>query len=385
MLRRALILLIGTLGLAACGSSDTDAPGDANQPPSAQSKPASPAPAVNGPGAVAILLPLSGKLADIGRPMLRAAQLSLLAPGAPDLIIKDTEGSPDQAAQMARDAIAEGAKIILGPVTSPETAQVGQVARAAGIPVLAFTNDQTVSQPGVWTLGITPSQQVRRLVEAAKDANKLPIVALLPDDDFGRAMGDELTRLMAADGQPPPSIRMHGPGTQAVNQVVADVTSTMLPGEPPPFGAILLGTYGKDLKAFADAFAANHINRSKVQILGPGLWSDPASGSSVLTGAWFAVPDPDARRNMVRDFQAKFKEPAPPRADLAHDAASIARVLTVKGRLTTDGLTQPAGFTGVDGWFALQPDGQVRRGLALFRVDQGKVTKIGAAATGPGG
>jgi ABC-type branched-subunit amino acid transport system substrate-binding protein len=331
---------------------------------------------------VAILLPLSGRLADIGGPMLKAAQLSLSVPGSPSLLVKDTAGSPEQAAQMARDAIAEGARMILGPVTSPETAQVGQIARTAGIPVLAFTNDQTVSQPGVWTLGITPSQQVRRLVDAVNAANHGPILGLLPDDDFGHAMADELTRMTAGGGQPA-SVRFHGPGDQAVRAVVADMTSEILPGEPPPFNAILLGTYGKDLKSFADAFAAAHINRSKVQILGPGLWSDPASGSSVMQGAWFAVPDPEARRDMVSKFQARYKEPAPPRADLAHDAASIARVLAARGQMSIDGLTQAAGFTGVDGWFALRPDGQVRRGLALFRVDSGKVTKIGAAATGP--
>ncbi len=62
------------------------------------------------PGQVAILLPLSGRLGDIGRPMLRAAQLYLAYPGSPTLIVKDTAGSPDSAARAAEDAIAEGAK-----------------------------------------------------------------------------------------------------------------------------------------------------------------------------------------------------------------------------------------------------------------------------------
>ena len=38
-----------------------------------------------GSGQVAILLPLSGKLAEIGKPMLRAAQLALSVPGSPTL------------------------------------------------------------------------------------------------------------------------------------------------------------------------------------------------------------------------------------------------------------------------------------------------------------
>jgi branched-chain amino acid transport system substrate-binding protein len=103
--------------------------------------------------------------------------------------------------------------------------------------------------------------------------------------------------------------------------------------------------------------------------MGPGLWIDPASGSSAMIGGWFAVPDPDARRDLIRDLPRSIQESPPPRADLASDAAAIARVLAGQGRMNAAGLTQPVGFTGVDGWFVLLPDGQVRRGLAVFRVE----------------
>jgi len=386
MLRRAFVLLCGTLGVAACGSSNTGAPGAMNQPPGpgpGQTLSSIPAPTgpIN-PGQVAILLPLSGRLADIGRPMLRAAQLYLAFPGSPTLIVKDTAGSPDTAAQAAEEAIGEGAKLILGPLTSTETARVAPIAQRAGVPVLAFTNDQTVSQSGVWTLGITPGQQVRRLVGAARDSRLGPIAALLPDNDFGKAMGDEITRVASAEGQPPPFLRMIGPGEEAITAAVAELAGTASEDQPLPYGAILLGSVGNDLKVFAKAFADAKIDRAKVQILGPALWVDPASGSAALAGAWFAMPDPDARRDLIRDYTAAYKEPPPPRADLASDAASIARVLA--GRVGVSALTQPVGFAGVDGWFALLPDGQVRRGLAVFRVERnGRATKISDAPSGP--
>ena len=124
---------------------------------------------------VAILLPLSGPRADIGQAMLHAAQLALDGPGAPPLDVKDTGGTPDGAAAAAQSAIAEGAGLILGPLTSPETAAVAPVARAANVAVLAFTNDPSQAQPGVWTLGITPGQQVRRLVAAAQGAGQVAV------------------------------------------------------------------------------------------------------------------------------------------------------------------------------------------------------------------
>jgi branched-chain amino acid transport system substrate-binding protein len=381
-----------TAGLTACGSSDTGSPGAINQPPGFYQGGARPPSA--GPGTVAILLPLSGKLAEIGRPMLRAAQLSLSAAGSPTLEVKDTGGTPEGAAQAAREAVADGVRTILGPVTSPETAQVAPITRRAGIPVLAFTNDQGQSQPGVWTLGITPGQQVRRLMGAARESGHVPVAALLPDDDFGRAMGDELTRIANAEGQPAPFVRMYGPDKDAIPSVVNELAGMGAPDQPEdapqtaappfPFGAILLGATGNDLRVFAKAFADARIDRAKVQIMGPALWVDPASGSAALPGAWFAMPDPEARRDLIRDYMALYKDGPPPRVDLAHDAASIARVLASQGRLNAAGLTQPAGFTGVDGWFALMPDGQVRRGLAVFRVGSRPV-KVGNAPGGPTG
>jgi hypothetical protein len=102
-----------------------------------------------------------------------------------------------------------------------------------------------------------------------------------------------------------------------------------------------------------------------------------------MVGAWFATPDPDARRDFARDYLAAYKTPPSPLADLANDGAAIARVLASQGRLNSAGLVQPQGFNGVDGWFALLPDGQVRRGLAVFRVERLRAEKISDAPSGP--
>src|ERR1019366_9304855 len=158
MLCRAFVLLLGTLGLAACGAKDTGAPTAINQP-HGQAAGTTPTPGPAAAGPVAILLPLSGKMAEIGKPMLWGAQLALSIPGAPILDVKDTDGTPEGAARAAQQAIEGGARIILGPLTSAETARVAPIAQRAAVPVLAFTNDQGQAQPGGWTLGITPGQQ----------------------------------------------------------------------------------------------------------------------------------------------------------------------------------------------------------------------------------
>ncbi len=69
------------------------------------------------------------------------------------------------------------------------------------------------------------------------------------------------------------------------------------------------------------------VDRSAVQIIGPALWADPSSGSGAVSGAWYAAPDNSARSNLERDYAAKYGVPPPPLADLAYDAASVAKVV----------------------------------------------------------
>lgn len=358
----------------------------------------------SGPNAVqkvAILLPVTGPRADIGKVLAQAAQLALPPGGAPALDVIDTGGTAAGATAAAQAAVGNGDGVIIGPLTSAETAAVAPVARPAGIVVLAFTNDASQSQPGVWAIGVTPDQQIRRLVAAAQDQGKARFAALLPDNDFGRAMAGALARASAAAGLAQPTVRLHGAGMPAIQSATRDVSGyaerrgpidakvkaaralgtpegrrdarelVNTPIPPPAFDVLLLADTGDGLQEIAAVLPYYDVDRSAVQIVGPALWSSPASGSGALPGAWYAAPDGSARANLERDYAAKYGAPPPPLADLAFDAASVARVIATPRGADLGALTQPAGFVGADGWLAFQPDGQVRRGLAVFRVERG--------------
>ena len=115
MLRRAFVLLVGTVSLAGCGGGQYGYGGNGvgygGLPVRlAGAQPGGPPGAAGfGGQRVAILLPLSGPHADIGQPMLQAAQLAMDAQGGPPIDAKDTGGTPDGAAAAARAAIADGA------------------------------------------------------------------------------------------------------------------------------------------------------------------------------------------------------------------------------------------------------------------------------------
>lgn len=351
---------------------------------------------------VALLAPLTGPNAERGTALAQAAKLALGYPGAPMLDVIDTHGTPDGAAAAASAAISGGAGLILGPLTNTETSAAAGPAVAAGVAMLAFTSDPSQSRPGVWVLGLTPAQQVRRLVASSMAQGKQRFAALLPSNDFGQAMATALSQATASAGASADIRTLDNGGMQAANvavralsgyasrrgpldaqikaarashdangrKEVAELTRRAIP--PAPFDSLLLAATGDQLSQIASLLPYYDIDRPAVRVLGPALWANPtARGGADLSGAWYAAPDPAARSAFDQQYTAQYGTPAPGLADLAYDAAAIARVVGGAGDFSAASLTRPEGFAGVDGVLGLQPDGTVRRGLAVFEIQRG--------------
>ncbi len=405
MQRRTWLLLCTSLALAGCAVSPPPRGGT----PSALGRPAptfgSPITAqpVQAPRGrvVTLLAPLTGPNAERGQSLVNGARLALSTPDAPPLDVRDTAGTPEGALAAADAAIAAGTGMIIGPLTAGETAAVASRARPAGVPVLAFTSDAAQAQPGVWPLGITAAQQMRRVVAALAEQDRKRIAAILPESDFGRAMAAGLQQAASQAGLPAPDIRFHDGSTGGINRMVrnlaqyetrrgpieaqrraalarrdaegrakaAELVRTPIP--PPPIDALVLADTGEALGTIVSLLPYYDLDAPAVQVVGPALWSVAAGRiDAAMLGAWYAAPDPAARTDFSSRYSQATGAPAPGLADFAYDAAAVARVLDSEGR-AGGGLTRPEGFAGVDGVFGLQPDGSVRRGLALFRLERG--------------
>ena len=376
---RAFAFLAAATGLSAC-VADPGA-GGYNRPLGLNGIPGTYRPDAAAQGTrIAILVPLSGPTAEVGQALLRAAQLSLDQPGSPPLDVRDTKGTPAGAAEAARAALAGGAGIILGPLTAMETGAVASVAKPAGVLVLAFTSDVTQAQPGVWTLGITPGQQVRRLVLAVRGEGKMRIGAVVPQNAFGDALATGVSTAAAEAGAPPPRVVRYGStfaGLNASLKEVADYDARRSTPDPqsggpaePPVDALLLGASGPQLGQAAPLLTFYNIGPAQVRILGPATWAREASQLSALSGAWYAAPDPGARAAFEQAYAAKYGAPPRDLASLAYDAAGVARTAFDRLGYSAALLVRPQGYAGADGVFILLPDGQVRRSLAIFEVDR---------------
>lgn len=334
-------------------------------------------------GNVLLLVPLSGPLAAVGQVLENAAKLAMPPGSAPQLDIRDTQGTPQGAASAAKAGLAAGDGMIIGPLTAEDTQAVAPIARQEGVNMLPFTNDGALAAPGVWPLGITPAQQVERVVQFADDSGHTQFVGLLPDSDFGHRLADALQQEASALREPPPNIVYYTPGFQNINQAVQQLTgAAAISGTSassktaPSFNALFIGaTDPNTLAEIANFLPYYGVFTPQVQLMGPTLWSNLATAmasQSVFAGALYAAPNPADAGSFQAKYQAAYGSAPPGIADLAFDAAALARLAASSGGYTTKVLTAPSGFTGTDGLLVLQPDGTVKRGLAVFSIAPGQ-------------
>ncbi len=395
-------------------------------PPNLQPPPSMTPPEVP-PAKVALLLPLSGQGAEAGRALLNAAQIAVF--DFPDahltLMPQDTHGTPPGAAAAARQAVADGAELILGPLFAADARAAAPIAAGAGINEIAFSTDSQVAGGNVYLIGFLPDDEVKRVVSYAAHAGAHRFAALLPNTGYGQRVGNILRAAVSANGarlgpiqtydptnpqsmtdavkaltaraSPPPPAGQSGSAAAASTASDANVPDLSAQPAPPAtadalgFDALLIAEGGDGLHTLAPILTFYGINAANIRLLGTGLWDDPGVQSeSALVGGWFAGPPQAGFEHFAGRYQDAFGA-APPRiASLGYDATALAAVLARNGppgqRFSAAALTDPRGFAGIDGLFRLQPTGLPQRGLAVLEVrgDSFQVVDPAPTAFGPG-
>ena len=358
-------------------------------PPPGPPPPTSP-PAAAGPEKVALLVPLSGANAELGQAILDAAQLALFETGGDRLILvpRDTGGNAGGAANAARAAIGEGARLILGPLLAPEVEAVRPLARDAHINIIAFSTVTNLAGGNTFLMGFLPRQEVAREVGYARLQGLVRFAALAPNSPYGHLMADALREVATASGGTVAKVEFYDPRASDTSPAIqrlmpgggaaGGATPASAPSPVSSFDALLLPEGGAKLKEIARQVKETRRDTKPMRLLGSGLWDVPDIGSdAALVGGWFASSPPEARQEFERRYAATYGHEPPRLASLGYDAAALAAVLA-RGPgaepFSHQAILNPTGFTGVDGLFRFTPNGLVQRGLAVLEVEpEGRV------------
>jgi len=391
-------------------------------------------PVAIGPRIVALLAPLSGEQRAIGEALVNAAQLAFFDVAGDDLEIRpyDTLGTPLGAEEAIRAAVDDRAELVIGPLFATSTLAAAPYAQAAGVPMISFSNNSAVAGDGVFALGFTPDDQVRRVVRYAAEQGVRRFAALLPDNSYGRTASRALNdTLLEIDGTLPPLvdaetgeprpleatvITFYDPAGEDFTGVVRafadyDARRAALAAEKatlrdrddalsqqalrrlevldtfgdPPYEAVLLADVAGRLQVIAPLLPFYDVDPSTVRMLGTVLWDDPVlAGEPSLAGGWYAAPDPEERRAFLTRYREAFGAAAPAVATIAYDATALAAALdrfNPEDPYNLDTLTMPDGFAGVDGLFRLRLSGVAERGLAIKEFRDGDRVIVDEAPT----
>jgi len=319
---------------------------------------------------VALLLPLSSPSAEtraLAEALEKAAELAVFDAKSNDILLmpRDDGGTPEKAAAAAAKSIEEGAEIIIGPLFAQSVTAVGPVARGKHVPVVAFSSDRSVGGSGVYLLSFQPETEVNRIVSYAAQSGHSSFAALVPKTGYGdKVAGAFRDTVMRVGG--------HIAGLQSFEEKPELVEPVARAAVESGADALLIAEGGTMLEALAPALAIAGAKDRRVKFLGTGLWDDPSiTHEPMLINGWFAAPAPAAFTAFSNHYRMTYNDMPPRIATLSYDAIALVALLT-RGRpyerFTEAVLTDPNGFSGVDGIFRFRSDGSAERGLAVLEV-----------------
>lgn len=341
---------------------------------------------------VAMLLPISSEQGGdsvVARGLENAARLAasdLQGTTNIQITVYDTAGQAALAATVARQAVSEGADIIVGPLRSDAAAAVGVAVASSNVNVLSFSNNTEIAGGNVFVLGHTFANTANRVVSYAAAQGRTQIVLAHANNLAGQVARDAVTRAAAASGATVAGTVPYEFSQTGVVNVVPEIVRLVRATESN--GLLLTSDSAGALPFFAQLLPENGLDLDEVQLMGLTRWDTPPQTLEFdgLQGGWFAVPDPSATADFNARYIATYGENPHILAALGYDAIqAVAETSAGAGRLGATDLTASAGFTGANGVFRLLSDGTNQRGMAIAQIINNQVAVIDPAPRRLGG
>ncbi len=371
--KRQMLALGGGLLLAACKVvPETGAPPVARPAPGPSEPSANVLPTDSDRHRIALLVPLSGDNAQVGQSIANATTMALLDTNADKLRITTYDTATGAGSAAAR-AIADGNKLILGPLLGEDVAPVIAAARPANVPLIAFSNDSTVAARDVFLMGQSPEQSIRRAVDYARGKGSKTFAALVPNGEYGRRAELAFNDAVRAAGGAIMTVQRYDRGNTSIVSAAQRLTASG------GFDTVMIADGAR-----LSVMAARELKQQtpSLHLIGTELWSGEAeiASSAPLRGGWFAAISDDRWRQFTDSYQSRFGSRPYRVATLGYDAVlltlRVARDWQPGKPFPTASMLDPTGFLGLDGPFRFRRTGIGERAMEVRQVGNGTITVV---------
>ena len=325
---------------------------------------------------VALLLPVTGPDADVGQSIANATALAMVDTKVTNIrmITYDTASGVEAA---TRRAIADGNKLILGPLRGDNVLAAAAVARPAGVPIISFSNDVGVAGRNVFLLGHLPHQSIDRVVRYAKAQGHSRFGGIVSTNVYGQRANSSLANSVRAVGGTLVGIQETDGSAASLD------AATRRLGALGQIDAVLVADSGRVAVLAVPSLRRHGLRDAK--ILGTDLWNIDGSlaANRTMYGAWFASVSDTLYNQYATKYRTRYGRAPLRLSSLGYDSvllvARVARDWRPGSAFPVSQLTDPQGFIGVDGAFRFMQNGLTERSLEVQEIQAGKFVTINAA------
>ncbi|WP_435417611.1 penicillin-binding protein activator [Parerythrobacter aurantius] len=325
---------------------------------------------------IALLVPLTGENGRVGQSIANATTMALLDTNASNLRITTYDTAGDARAA-ARQAVADGNKLILGPLLAETVPAVLAEARPARVPVISYSNDESVASPDALVMGHLPAQSIARSIAFAKSRGAKSVAAIVPDGEYGRRAELAFTTALRDSGLALSGIERFDRGNTSI------VSASERLRQRGGFDTVLVADGARLFIQSANVLRPG--GRGTTQLLGTELLSGEGSITQAASarGALFAAVSDARFKRFADSYNTRFGSQPFRIATLGYDsvllALRVARDWKIGSSFPTGKLFADDGFLGLDGAFRFKPNGVVDRAMEVREVRSGEVVILDPA------
>ena len=368
---------------------------------------------------IAVLLPLSGQNAQIGKTIRASVETAVLqrAPKSLSVSFYDTNNN---LSETINTVLETNPRIIIGPVFA-DNARLVRESKPSELPVLSFTSDATAIGDGVMTMALMPSNGIEMIMQEMKTDGTKKFIIIAPDTKSGHLMAgtaksvaseydmtlngiffynegdtDSIKNAGATASMNTARTTAHTRARHVLSDVLTNERLTAIEKSnlnsqlsklsrtealgTLPYDAILFLGNGNDTKSLASFLRYYNVGARDARFYGTTMWdgSDIASDFT-MSGAKFATL-PEMNQNFANVYELVSGTIPNRLATFGYDATNMAIDMIYSGQTSSAYLLNPSGYIGTDGLFRLKPNGISERGLNIVELNGSGTPRVIKAA-----
>ncbi len=357
---------------------------------------------------IAALLPQSGPLAFFGDRVLKGVQLAVHTYNLqePDnrveLIVKDTEGSPEKAVAALNELAPKGVVAVIGPLLTKEAEALAPALDKLRIPAITpAASGEGLGKLSPWLFrnALTNSSQAAAAVQYAVGQNLKKFVIFYPEDAYGKDLArlfakalERKAEILAAVAYPP-DVKDFGPYAKKVIEIDLRSRKIVIPEDEaerkklfldyaPGFDALYLPGHAERIGLIVPQLVFYNIKN--IALIGSNDWHSPDLieradrhvEGAVFTDGFFPESVDPAIKPVIDAYRSAYQENPDLLSAQAYDAAMMVLALLKERKDTPtairDGLLSMKAYPGISGVTAFPAGGEALKNLFLIKVQDGK-------------